>query len=235
MSCKLEHSRPDWKAYTLDEMDAPARREAETHAASCPACQEEAAGLRMTLDAMAVLREEELPRRIAFVSDKVFEPTWWQRMVQSFRQPSFAAGGVIAVAILIHAFVRPVAAPVNPAAQVDVAAVEAQVAARVTQRVTQMVTSQMVTSQMVTNQMVTNQMVTNQMVTKEMVTKEMQAEMTVVVNNAVAKAVADTEKRDDQRAATLLAATERRYADAADFLNRQVTHLYALNTGAGVR
>ena len=220
MSCKLEHSRPDWKAYTLDEMDAPARREAETHAASCPACQEEAAGLRMTLDAMAVLREEELPRRIAFVSDKVFEPTWWQRMVQSFRQPSFAAGGVIAVAILIHAFVRPVAAPVNPAAQVDVAAVEAQVAARVTQRVTQMVTSQMVT---------------NQMVTKEMVTKEMQAEMTVVVNNAVAKAVADTEKRDDQRAATLLAATERRYADAADFLNRQVTHLYALNTGAGVR
>ena len=35
--------------------------------------------------------------------------------------------------------------------------------------------------------------------------------------------------------AALLASTERRYADAADFLNRQVTHLYALNTGAGVR
>ena len=42
-------------------------------------------------------------------------------------------------------------------------------------------------------------------------------------------------KRDDQRTAALLASTERRYADAADFLNRQVTHLYALNTGAGVR
>ena len=55
------------------------------------------------------------------------------------------------------------------------------------------------------------------------------------MNAAVAKAVADTEKRDDQRTAALLASTERRYADAADFLNRQVTHLYALNTGAGVR
>ena len=81
MSCKLENSRPDWKAYTLGEMDAVARRDAETHAASCSACQEELAGLQVTLDAMAVLREEELPRRIAFVSDKVFEPSAWQRSV----------------------------------------------------------------------------------------------------------------------------------------------------------
>lgn len=205
MSCKLENSKPDWKAYTLGEMDAAERREAEAHAAHCAACQEEVAGLRITLDAMAVLREEELPRRIAFVSDKVFEPTWWQRVAQSFRQPSFAAAGVIAVAILVHAFVRPAGAPVSPAAQVDVAAVEAQVAARVTAQI------------------------------EERVSQKMQAQMAAVVNSAVAKAVADTEKRDDQRTATLLATTERRYADAADFLNKQVTHLYALNTGAGVR
>lgn len=200
MSCKLEGNRPDWKAYTLGEMDSAAQREAEAHAASCSACQEEVAGLRITLDAMAVLREEELPRRIAFVSDKVFEPSAWQRFLASFRQPSFAAAGVIAAAILIHAFARPVAAPVSPA-QVDVAAIEARVAAQIEQRVAQ----------------------------------EMQAEMASAVNSAVAKAVADTEKRDDQRTAKLLAATEQRYADAADFLNRQVTHLYALNTGAGVR
>jgi hypothetical protein len=68
-----------------------------------------------------------------------------------------------------------------------------------------------------------------------LVTKEMQTEMAAAVSGAVAKAVADTEKRDDQRTATLLATTERRYADADDFLNKQVTHLYALNTGAGVR
>ncbi len=56
--------------------------------------------LRVTLDAMATLREEEVPRRIAFVSDKVFEPRWWQM----FLRPSFAAGAVVAAAILVHGF-----------------------------------------------------------------------------------------------------------------------------------
>ena len=60
-------------------------------------------------------------------------------------------------------------------------------------------------------------------------------EMAAAVNNAVTKAVADTEKRDDQRTAQLLSASDQRYSDAADFLNKQVTRIYALNTGAGVR
>ena len=201
MSCKLEDARPDWKAYTLGELDAPARREAEAHAAACSACQEEAAGWRVTLDAMAVLKEEELPRRIAFVSDKVFEPTWWQRLTQGFLRPSFAAAGVIAAAILVHAFVRPAGAPVNLSPQMSASAIEERITAQVTAQVAE----------------------------------RLRAEMAAAVNTAVTKAVADTEKRDDQRTASLLAATERRYADAADYLNKQVTHMYALNTGAGVR
>ena len=64
------------------------RREAEAHAAM-PA---RIAGrnwprVRLTLDALSTLREEEVPRRIAFVSDKVFEPRWWQTVLS----PSFAA------------------------------------------------------------------------------------------------------------------------------------------------
>src|SRR6266849_2939470 len=102
MSC----SSYDWKAYALREMDLAGRREAESHAANCPACREELATLRLTLDALSTLREEEVPRRIAFVSDKVFEPRWWQ----SFLRPSFAAAAVIAAAILVHAFVRPAGA-----------------------------------------------------------------------------------------------------------------------------
>ena len=86
MNCGLDRAKPDWKAYVLGEMDAPAQRAAEAHASSCEACQEEVASLRITLDAMATLREEEMPRRIAFVSDKVFEPKWWQM----FLKPSFA-------------------------------------------------------------------------------------------------------------------------------------------------
>jgi len=203
MSCKLDDNRPDWKAYLLGEMDASARREADAHASTCSFCQDERAGLGITLDALAVLRDEELPRRIGFVSDKVFEPNWWQRFTMSLRRPSFAAAALVAAAILVHAFVRPAGSPATQ--PVDTAAIEAQVTARVSAQVA------------------------------AQVSERMRAEMAATVNSAVTKAVADTEKRDDQRTALLLAGTERRYADAAEYLNRQVTHMYALNTGAGVR
>ena len=201
MSCKLEDRRPDWKSYALGEMDARARQEAESHVAACTDCQDELAGLRVTLDAMATLREEELPRRIAFVSDKVFEPRWYERLTQAFLRPSFAAAGLIAAAILLHAFVRPVSSPNITTAQVDTRAIEARVSGEVTARLQ----------------------------------NEMAAAVNMAVNTAVTKAVAETEKRDDQRTAVLLSASERRYSDAADFLNKQVTRIYALNTGAGVR
>jgi anti-sigma factor RsiW len=194
MSCKLGDGGPDLKSYALGELDSRARQDAENHVAACADCQDEVAGLRVTLDAMATLREEELPRRIAFVSDKVFEPRWYQKL---FLRPSFAAAMVIGAAILVHAFVRPVGVPMTTAAQMDTRAIEARVSAEVTAR--------------------------------------LQSEMAAAVNVAVTKAVADTEKREDQRAAMLLSAAEKRYSDDADFLNKQVTRIYALNTGAGVR
>ena len=116
----------DWKAYALDEVDANTRREAEAHAATCASCREELATLRLTLDAMATLRDEEMPRRIAFVSDKVFEPKWYQRLWS----PTFAGASVVAVAILIHGFER-------PAGAVDQAQIQAQVDQAVTKAVAQ--------------------------------------------------------------------------------------------------
>jgi anti-sigma factor RsiW len=118
----------DWKAYALGELDANTRREAEAHAATCASCREELATLRLTLDAMATLRDEEMPRRIAFVSDKVFEPKWYQRLWS----PTFAGASVVAVAILIHGFARPVGA-------VDQARIQAQIQAQVDQAVTKAV------------------------------------------------------------------------------------------------
>jgi anti-sigma factor RsiW len=117
--------KPDWKAYALGELDAESRRQAEAHASACASCREELDAVRVTLDALSTLREEEIPRRIAFVSDKVFEPRWWQM----FLRPSFAAACVIAGAILVHAFVR-------PSAPVDSAAMQATVNAAVTKAVT---------------------------------------------------------------------------------------------------
>jgi anti-sigma factor RsiW len=98
MSCISPDLKPDWKAYVLRELNPDAARQAETHLAACSTCHEEVATVRLTLDTLSTLREEEIPRRIAFVSDKVFEPRWWQRVFS----PTFAAGVLVAVAILIH-------------------------------------------------------------------------------------------------------------------------------------
>ena len=108
----------DWKAYALGELDRGARKEAEAHAALCADCREEAATLRLTLDTLSTLREEEMPRRIGFVSDKVFEPRWWQKMIWN---PNFAAACVIAAAILVHAFMRTGESPAQTQAQIDAA------------------------------------------------------------------------------------------------------------------
>jgi anti-sigma factor RsiW len=123
MSTKCEQC--DWKAYALGELDQSARREAEGHAATCASCREELATLRLTLDAMATLRDEEMPRRIAFVSDKVFEPTWFQRLWS----PTFAGALVVAAAILVHGFAR--------AGSADQAQIQAQVDRAVTKAVAQ--------------------------------------------------------------------------------------------------
>jgi anti-sigma factor RsiW len=128
MSCEsMDCESYDWKSYALGEMDHPARREAEAHAAVCPNCREELATLRLTLDTLSTLREEEIPRRIAFVSDQIFEPRWYIQTFRAIWSPNFAAACVIAGAILVHAFARP-AVP-------DQAAIQAQVDAAVTKAV----------------------------------------------------------------------------------------------------
>jgi anti-sigma factor RsiW len=122
MTCSSPNSKPDWKAYLLRELDKDALREAEAHLATCSICHEEVAGLRLTLDTLSTLREEEIPRRIAFVSDKVFEPRWWQRMFT----PTFAAGALVAAAILIHGSLRPGQAQVDAAVTKAISQVEAR-------------------------------------------------------------------------------------------------------------
>lgn len=122
MSCISPESRPDWKAYVLRELAPDASRQAEAHLAACSLCHEEVATLRLTLENLSLLREEEVPRRIAFVSDKVFEPRWWQRIFS----PTFAAGAVVAAAILIHGSLRPGQAQVDAAVNQAISRVEAR-------------------------------------------------------------------------------------------------------------
>jgi hypothetical protein len=91
--------------------------------------------LNFTQSALASLGDEEIPRRIAFVSDRVFEPRWWQTMWHSGPAMGFASAALLAAAILVHGVeARPVAAvPVVPV--VDAAQIEKQVESELNVRV----------------------------------------------------------------------------------------------------
>ena len=75
MSC----SPFDLRDYLLGELAAPERSQVENHVGSCHDCREELARLQFTQAALRALPEEEIPQRIAFVSDKVFAPSPWRR------------------------------------------------------------------------------------------------------------------------------------------------------------
>ena len=91
-----------------------------------------------TVAALRSLPYEEPPRRIAFVSDKVFEQTWWQRLWATPKW-GFASAALLSGAILFHAITRPVpvvqtAAPVTVQQTADarIANVDALIQAAVT-------------------------------------------------------------------------------------------------------
>src|SRR5260370_2036268 len=98
-------SSVDLKAYALGE--AGENPGAATHIESCESCHEEMERLRVTHAALLTLKEEEIPQRIAFVSDKIFEPRWWQRIWRSAPALGFASAALLAAAILVHAYTRP--------------------------------------------------------------------------------------------------------------------------------
>lgn len=120
MSC----STIDVKAYFLGEMEARDKAQMETHLGPCAECREELERLGVLRTALQALPQEEVPHRIAFVSDKVFEPRWWQTIWRSGPAMGFASAALLAGAILVHGFTRP---PVVVTAAPTVAASSASV------------------------------------------------------------------------------------------------------------
>jgi anti-sigma factor RsiW len=90
------------KDYVYGELPAAERRAVEEAVAADGALREELGRLQVTQSALFALREEELPRRIAFVSDKVFEPKWWEVWLNSGPRVGFAAAAMLAGAIVFH-------------------------------------------------------------------------------------------------------------------------------------
>jgi hypothetical protein len=107
MSC----SPFDLRDYFLKELPNPQQREVEGHVKGCQVCREELDRLQLTEAALFSLRDEEIPQRIAFVSDKVFEPSPWRRGWAAFWGSSarlgFASAAMLSVALLVSALVSP--------------------------------------------------------------------------------------------------------------------------------
>lgn len=129
MSC----SEFDLKGYVLGEAAEAERRGVEGHVGICAACREELERLLLTQAALRNVPDEEIPRRIAFVSDKVFEPRWWQRLWQPGPRWAFVSAALVAAAILVHGFTRPPVVVQTPGP--DVAVIEAMVEREVARRV----------------------------------------------------------------------------------------------------
>jgi hypothetical protein len=122
MSCEV-----DLKAYAVDELARAERGIVEDHVRGCQSCREELDRLNLTHSMLASLEDEEIPRRISFVSDRVFEPRWWQTIWHSGPVMGFASAVLLAGAILVHGFER--------APSVDAAQIEQRIESRVNTRV----------------------------------------------------------------------------------------------------
>jgi anti-sigma factor RsiW len=87
--------------YAFDEqLPQDKRRAMEQHLAACGDCALELDQLRLTTAALRTLPDREIPQRIAFVSDRVFEPSPFRR----FWNSGFASACVLAVALVVSAW-----------------------------------------------------------------------------------------------------------------------------------
>jgi anti-sigma factor RsiW len=111
MSC----SPFDLKDYFLQELPSPERVQVEAHVNHCLACREELERLQLTGAALFSLRDEEIPQRIAFVSDQVFEPSplrrWFTAFWGSTARLGFASALMLSASIFYFAATRPAPAP----------------------------------------------------------------------------------------------------------------------------
>jgi anti-sigma factor RsiW len=125
MSC----SPFDLKDFFLKELPNAERSQVESHLKACGACREDLDRLQLTEAALFSLRDEEIPQRIAFVSDKIFEPSPARRWLNAFWGSSarlgFASAAMLSCALFFFAVNRTAPAPNRPAVTEQVVAATA--------------------------------------------------------------------------------------------------------------
>jgi len=133
MSC----SPYDLRDYLFDELAPAERTDVRAHLAACQSCEAELESLRLTQSALLTIRDEEIPQRIGFVSDKVFEPSplrrWFSGFWLSASRIGFVSAAMLSAAILTLALrpnVQSVHNNAQPAAQ-TVAMTQAEIDQRI--------------------------------------------------------------------------------------------------------
>jgi anti-sigma factor RsiW len=179
MSC----SPFDLRDYFFGELPEEDRRQVDLHSRSCLTCREELNRLRSTQAALLAVADEEIPQRIGFISDRVYEPSrlrrWWGAFWESAPRLGFASAAMLSAAIIVSAMHRPaVVTPPAPAGAVDVV--------------------------------------------------KLQADFSRQLNEAVQKAVAESDARHEQRTAQLLTAAARRFDGERKSDIEQVSQRFAI-------
>ena len=178
MSC----SPYDLRDYLFEELSAAQAGDVRQHLKACSPCSSELQALRLTHSTLLALRDEAMPQRIGFVSDKVFEPhpvrRWLAGFWTSAARLGFASAALLSAAILAHPIqivqnVHKDAQSAQSVAQVSQAEIDRRIDAAVAAAV--------------------------------------EAKVAAQVNTAVAQAVAETEKSAQQRTMALLAVAEKRH------------------------
>ncbi|MBI3682410.1 MAG: hypothetical protein HY235_18680 [Acidobacteria bacterium] len=127
----MTNPNPDLEAYVLGELAEPERKRMEQYLAANGEAAAEVERLRLVISAVKRLPEEEPPRRIAFVSDKVFEPRWYHALWSSWPRAAFASSLALAAAIVAHGVI----ATPPPVASIPSQQIAAQVEAGMAKRV----------------------------------------------------------------------------------------------------
>lgn len=116
----------DLRDYFFEELAEAERRQMDAHVATCETCRGELARLRTTQSALLGVRDEEVPQRIGFVSDRVYEPSvirrGWRAFWNSGPRLVFASAAMLSAALVVSALVSVMARPVTVAAPAEVAA-----------------------------------------------------------------------------------------------------------------
>jgi hypothetical protein len=130
MSC----SPFELRDYYFKELAENERRLTEVHVKTCANCREELERLRVTEGVLLTLSDEEIPQRIGFISDPVFQPSpfrrGWDALWGSAARLGFASAAMLSVALMVFALARPVPQISTPAPAIDRAALEADFSRR---------------------------------------------------------------------------------------------------------